>query len=96
MISLPLKGDTPLVAFIMATATLEKHSETQTALPPSFSHTPSFMTFEQFLSWASEDTHAEWVDGRIIFLSASNQHQLIVSFLLSLFRLWIDTQEVGG
>ncbi len=58
--------------------------------------TPPPMTFEEFLDWADEDTHAEWVNGKVIFLSASSWHQLTISFLLSLIQFWIDSKNIGG
>ena len=30
------------------------------------------MTFEEFLAWADEDTHAEWVDGRVVMPSPAS------------------------
>lgn len=30
------------------------------------------VSFEQFLAWADEDTHAEWVDGRVVLMSPVN------------------------
>jgi len=46
---------------------------------------PDKMTYEEFLAWADEDTHAEWIDGEVIFLSpASNRHQDLAEFLISL------------
>ncbi|MBC8138000.1 MAG: Uma2 family endonuclease [Fibrella sp.] len=54
------------------------------------------MTFEEFMEWADEDTHAEWVNGRVIFLSASNRHQLLVVFLLRLISDWVEKSGVKG
>jgi len=49
--------------------TADQHA--QTKAPP-----PGPVTFEEFLEWLDEDTHAEWVDGAIIMMSlASDQHQ---------------------
>ena len=30
---------------------------------------PDKMTYEQFLAWADEDTHAEWVNGEVVMTS---------------------------
>ena len=27
----------------------------------------SYMTYEAFLAWADEDTHAEWVAGKVVY-----------------------------
>ena len=48
------------------------------------------MTFEEFLEWADEDTHAEWVHGKVIFLSTSSRHQLLMLFLSRLVADWIE------
>lgn len=64
--------------------------------PFSERHAPPRMTFDEFLAWADEDTHAEWVNGKVTFLSASSLHQLTITFLLSLMQFWIDSQKVGG
>lgn len=40
------------------------------------------ITFEQFLDWLDEDTHAEWIDGKVHVMSpVSFQHPQIVGFL---------------
>jgi len=42
------------------------------------------MSYEEFLAWANEDTHAEWVDGRIVMPSpVSLRHQQIKNFLFA-------------
>lgn len=44
------------------------------------------MSYEQFLQWANEDVHAEWVDGEVIvFMSPNSRHQDLVGFLTALF-----------
>ncbi|HEX6122375.1 MAG TPA: Uma2 family endonuclease [Ktedonobacterales bacterium] len=54
------------------------------------------MTFEEFLAWADEDTHAEWVDGRVTMPSpASAQHQRIQKFLASLLSLYVEANDIG-
>lgn len=54
------------------------------------------MTYEEFLDWADEDTHAEWVDGEVIvFMPASLAHQLIVGFLHHLLGLFVSTFNLG-
>jgi len=54
------------------------------------------MTFEEFLAWADEDTNAEWVDGEVIFMSpASDPHQDLADFLVTLVRLWVEARQSG-
>lgn len=57
---------------------------------------PRRMTYEEFLSWADEDTLAEWVDGEVVMYSpASFKHQSIASFLSALLRIFIETRRLG-
>ncbi len=57
---------------------------------------PRRMTFEEFLEWADEDVHAEWVNGEIEFMSpASFQHQDLVGFLTALLRLLAEVRQLG-
>ena len=54
------------------------------------------MTYEEFLAWADEDCHAEWVDGEVIFMSpASKKHQLIASFINSIFQHFVEAYGLG-
>lgn len=54
------------------------------------------MSYEEFLAWADEDVHAEWVNGEvIIFMPAKDIHQDIVGFLSSLLRFFADFFHVG-
>ncbi len=34
------------------------------------------ISFEEFLAWADEDTHAEWVDGEIVLMAPSTVEHL--------------------
>ncbi len=44
---------------------------------------PEKMTFEQFHDWLDEDTHSEWVNGRVEILPpVSCIHQEVGLFLL--------------
>jgi Uma2 family endonuclease len=57
---------------------------------------PGPVTFEEYLAWCDEDTHAEWVDGEIIMMSpASDQHQNLVEFLITTLRLFNESQQAG-
>lgn len=54
------------------------------------------MTYEEFLAWADEDTHAEWVDGSVVMPSpASLRHQEIQKFLGMLLSLFVDATSLG-
>src|SRR5437870_9999182 len=57
---------------------------------------PLKMTYEEFLQWADEDTWAEWVDGEVIILSpATDPHQALVGFLVSVMTFFVDFYELG-
>jgi len=61
-------------------------------------HTPENrkMSFEEFLSHCDEDTWAELVNGEIIMFSpASDQHQDLSDFLLTILRLYVQTRRLG-
>jgi Uma2 family endonuclease len=54
------------------------------------------MTFEEFLAWGDEDTHAEWVKGKVIpKMPASVKHQESNSFLHLLIGSWVQFHQVG-
>lgn len=54
------------------------------------------MTYEAFLAWADEDTHAEWVDGEVIvFMPPVYRHQAIISFLCQLLGLFVEAGDLG-
>ncbi len=54
------------------------------------------VSYEQFLSWVDEDTHAEWVDGAIIMTSpASIRHQTIKNFLETTLTLFARAHNSG-
>ena len=54
------------------------------------------MTFEEYLDWASDTTWAEWVDGKVIFLTARRRHQRIADFLQTVLQEWANRSETGG
>jgi Uma2 family endonuclease len=57
---------------------------------------PPKMTYEEFLSWADEDTRAEWVNGEVELLSPlSMRHLLIGSFLHHLIGLYVEARGLG-
>jgi Uma2 family endonuclease len=58
--------------------------------------TPQPMSYAEFLAWADEDTHAEWVDGEVAFMSpATDEHQDIGGFLIALMRVFIRHHGLG-
>ncbi len=54
------------------------------------------LSYEEFLEWADEDTWAEWEDGEVVTLSPANlRHQLIKTFLMHLFGLHVEQNDLG-
>lgn len=54
------------------------------------------MTYEQFLTELSEDVHAEWVNGEtILFMPPKPEHQRVVTFLLTVIRLFVEHFNLG-
>jgi Uma2 family endonuclease len=54
------------------------------------------MSYEEFLAWADEDVHAEWVNGEVIVqMPPKEPHQRVVAFLMSLMTLFIQLYKLG-
>ena len=54
------------------------------------------MSYEEFLAWADEDVHAEWVDGEVIIqMPPKEPHQRVVAFLIRLMGLFIQLYNLG-
>ncbi len=54
------------------------------------------MSYEAFLAWSDEDTHAEWVNGEVIvFMPPVTIHQLIAGFLASLIGMYANLFNLG-
>jgi Uma2 family endonuclease len=54
------------------------------------------MTYEQFLDWLDEETHAEWVDGEVVFMAPiHDDHSLVNGFLLSVVREFVHLKKLG-
>jgi Uma2 family endonuclease len=54
------------------------------------------MSYEEFLAWAGEDIHAEWVDGEVIvYMTAKPIHQITLGFLYKLLSLFVDLFDLG-
>lgn len=47
------------------------------------------ISYEEFIEWCDDSTHAEWVDGQVILLDMTvwERHARIVSFLVTLFNV---------
>jgi Uma2 family endonuclease len=55
-----------------------------------------FVSYEEFLRSAEEDTWAESVEGRVVTLSpASDRHQDLVRFLLTILGVYCETRGLG-
>ena len=75
----------------MTTSDVIAGQQALTKAPP-----PGSVTFEEFLEWLDEDIHAEWVDGAVIMMSpASDQHQDLIEFLLTVLRLFNEAHQAG-
>lgn len=54
------------------------------------------MTYEEYLAWAGEDTHAEWVNGEVVvFMPAKDPHQTLIGFLYEVMGLFIHIFDLG-
>lgn len=67
---------------------------TQTVSHPS-EPTSGKMTYEEFLARMDEDTHAEWVDGEVIPMTVSAEHNDLGSWLIALFRIFLSVTSAG-
>ena len=54
------------------------------------------MSYADFLEWADDDTHAEWVRGEvIIFMPPKTAHQLLANFLNQIISMYVDFFDLG-
>ncbi|MEW5988855.1 MAG: Uma2 family endonuclease [Chloroflexota bacterium] len=54
------------------------------------------MSYAEYLQWADEDTHSEWVDGEVfIFMATKPIHQFTLEFLHLLLRYFVDLFHLG-
>jgi Uma2 family endonuclease len=57
---------------------------------------PLKMTYEEFLQWADEEQHCEWVNGEVIFMgTVSREHNAIGHFLIAILSIWIESKNLG-
>jgi Uma2 family endonuclease len=62
----------------------------------SDSPSPTKLSYEQFLAWASEDTRAEWVNGVVVVMSpVSDEHNQLGLFLLRVLSEYVEAQDAG-
>jgi Uma2 family endonuclease len=77
-----------------AMATPSPEYQPSTALPTQDQRLR--MSYKEYLAWADEDVHAEWVDGEVIVQTTPKEpHQRVVAFLLSLMGLFIQLFTLG-
>jgi Uma2 family endonuclease len=57
---------------------------------------PERMTYEEFLEWAEDGSHLEWVNGKVVSMSPiSKKHNDVSIFLLALIRFFVETHQLG-
>jgi len=63
---------------------------------PLPSETRLKMSYADFLAWAGEDVHAEWVNGEVfVYMTASSLHQRLVVFLTWLLQGYVNNLDLG-
>lgn len=68
----------------------------EAAAAPGAPASPRRVTFEEYLTLDDERTMSEWVDGEVIYMSpASRRHQEILSFLVTVIGIYVDTHAYG-
>ncbi|MGQ0603350.1 MAG: Uma2 family endonuclease [Anaerolineales bacterium] len=71
-------------------------TETPVVLPAPTPGLRLKMSYEDFLAWAGEDVHAEWVDGEVlVHMTATTIHQRVAIFLASLLKAFVEALELG-
>lgn len=69
---------------------------TPTRETPGTSAGPGWISYEDFLQWPGQNTHVEWVDGRVVNMSpVSWEHSDVGTFLLSLIRIYAEAHDLG-
>lgn len=69
----------------------------QRTVPPADLHEQRrAMSYEEFIAWSDEDTHAEWVHGEaIVFMPPALPHQELAGFLHTLLSLYARFFNLG-
>ncbi len=58
---------------------------------------PGRMTEDEFVAWCGEETRAEWVDGAVVLMNATEPgHGLLLSFINHLVRGFVDEHDLGA
>lgn len=69
---------------------------TPTAAPQIQEQRKLRMTYEEFLQWADEDVHAEWVDGAVtVQMPPKDPHQTLVAFLHHVIGFFVRIFDLG-
>lgn len=56
----------------------------------------SRMSEADFLAWEQEGVRAEWVDGEVTVMSPANDDHIdLVDWLIAVFRMYVEKQELG-
>jgi Uma2 family endonuclease len=72
-----------------ATAAAERATSDEVA-------SPRLATFEEYLEWLDEDTHAEWVEGQVVLMSPVGiEHQYVFCFLVGLLTEYAHQHRLG-
>jgi Uma2 family endonuclease len=59
-------------------------------------HAPLRMSFDEYIEWMDEDTHAEWVNGEVVFMSpVSDQHATVCFRLARWLEDFIEAHDLG-
>lgn len=70
--------------------------ENQTSIVPVEPAQRLRMSYEEYLAWADEDVHAEWVNGEVIVqMPPTIRHQRVVGFFIQLLGLFAQLFRLG-
>jgi len=54
------------------------------------------MTYDEYLAWVDEDTHAEWVEGEVfVFMPIKGRHVEVVAFVFQLIGYFVARRRLG-
>lgn len=68
----------------------------QVAEPPVRQEQRLRMSYDEWLAFADEDVHGEWVDGEAtIFTTATGLHQDLIGFLFRVLAWFVEERELG-
>jgi Uma2 family endonuclease len=70
--------------------------ESQVVVAPTRQEPRLRMSYEEYLAWADENVHAEWVNGEVIVqMPPKIRHQRVVGFLMQLLGLFTQIWRLG-